>query len=120
MLCINKTCTECKVWIPALKIKVTFDGSRAGRMQGPISIYGHVLGDELLCPLALPSLSTRSNFIPRGHWVMAAGILGCQSGEEGALASSGQRPGLLLCIPGHTAQPPQVSVVLRLRNPASR
>ena len=51
---------------------------------------------------------------------MSAGILGCQSREEGALASSGQRPGLLLCIPGHTAQPPQMSVVPRLRNPASR
>ena len=51
---------------------------------------------------------------------MSAGILGCQSREEGALACSGQRPGLLLCILGHTAQPPQMSVVPRLRNPAPR
>lgn len=60
---------------------------------------------------------------PRGHWAMSGDTFGCHDGEV-LLASSGQRPRMLLAILQFTGEHPQqriiqakMSVMLLWRNP---
>lgn len=80
MLHVNKTCTEHKAWIPALKIRRPLTGGRAVRIRGSISTYRHVPGDELprllaLLGLSLRWFSTRGDFTVRGPLAMSGDSL---------------------------------------------